>query len=360
MSTRSTRPGGEETEPFDAPESLVGRMLDGRYRLQETISLGGMGIVFRAEQLSTGRTVAVKVLKPTRADDPDLVRRFEREAQVLERISHPYVVSLVDAGQDAGGLHYVAMEYVDGSTFERVLEQGDLSLIEIVEVFAKTTSALAEAHAMDVIHRDLKLANIMVSGQADGHIRVTVLDFGIAKPVAEDSDMELTRKGQVPGTPGIVAPELIDEDPPTARSDLYSLGVLLFTALAGDPPFEGANDLELMRAHKHEQLPDLAELVPEYVPESLVELTEELLAKEPGGRPTDAWQVRRRLDAILRQLWELPIEGHTYVPADSERQDLESEADGGEGEESGESGDETEPADERRKGPGWMESLFGE
>ncbi len=347
----TTRPGGDQTEPFDSPESLVGRMLDGRYRLQETINLGGMGLIFRAEQLSTGRTVAVKVLKPSRADEPDLVRRFEREAEVLTRISHPHVVSLVDAGQDAGGLHYVAMEYVDGSTFGRVLEEGNLSLIEIVEVFTKTTSALAEAHAMDVVHRDLKLANIMVSGQADGHIRVTVLDFGIAKPVAGESNMELTRKGQVPGTPGIVAPELVDEQPSTAQSDLYSLGVLLFTALTGDPPYDGDNDLELMRAHKHDELPETRKLVASYVPDSLIDLTEELLDKKPGKRPTDAWQVRRRLDAILRQLWELPIEGHTYDPEDPGPRGVQSD-------EVGDDRDDDEQG--ARRGPGWMESLFGE
>ncbi|MFB6350591.1 MAG: serine/threonine-protein kinase [Bradymonadaceae bacterium] len=352
MGTQSTKPGGE-TEPIDAPQSLVGRVVDGRYRLDESIDIGGMGIIFRAEQISTGRRVAVKVLKPSRADEVDLVQRFEREAEVLTRISHPNIVSLVDSGTDAGGLSYVALEFVDGATFRHVLKRGHLSLIEIVEVFAKTTSALAEAHAADVIHRDLKFDNVMVSRQADDHLCVTVLDFGVAKPMAEGGGLELTRKGQVPGTPSIVAPELVDEQPPTPQSDLYSLGVLLFTALTGEPPFEGDNDLELMRAHKQDDLPPVRDRVPRYVPDSLVSLTEGLLAKSPDHRPESARTVRRDLDAVRRELWELPIEGHPYAPNDpgpEEFQKYSSRADrtpvdGGDG---------------SRDVPGWVQSFFDE
>ena len=194
------------TEPIDAPHSLVGRSLDGSYRLKEMINLGGMGIIFRAEQLSTGRTVAVKVLKPSRANEMSTMRRFEREAKVLAQLSHPNIVSMVDSGRDAGGLAYVVMEFVKGATFRQVLKNGSLSLIEMMEVFTKTSSALAEAHAADVIHRDLKFDNIMISRQADGHLRVTVLDFGVAKPTSRGRRRKVTKAGHVPGARGIVAP----------------------------------------------------------------------------------------------------------------------------------------------------------
>ena len=348
MGTRPNKPGGE-TEPLDAPQSLVGRMLDGRFRIEELINIGGMGIIFRAEQVSTGRKVAVKLLKPSRADELDLVQRFEREAEVLTRVSHPNIVSLVDSGRDAGGLSYVALEFVEGATFRYVLKNGTLSLIDIVEVFAKTTSALAEAHAADVIHRDLKFDNIMVSRQADGHLRVTVLDFGVAKPMAGRSTLELTRKGQVPGTPSIVAPELVDEQPPTPRSDLYSLGVLMFTALTGEPPFEGDNDLELMRAHKQEALPSIRDRVPPYVPDSLVALTERLLEKAPEARPTDATIVRRDLDAVRRELWELPIEGHPYAPNDPGPPEFQKYSD---------RADRTGGNGKGKDVPDWVQSFF--
>jgi len=350
MGTQPNKPGGK-TEPLDAPQSLVGRMVDGRYRLDEMIDIGGMGIIFRAEQVSTGRDVAIKVLKPSRADEMDLVQRFEREAEVLRQVSHPNIVSLVDSGRDAGGLIYVALEFVDGATLRHVLKNRSLSLIEIVEIFVKTTSALAEAHDADVIHRDLTFDNVMVSRQADGHLRVTILDFGVAKPMAGGGHLELTRKGQVPGTPAIVAPELVDEKPPTPRSDLYSLGVMMFTTLTGEPPFEGDNDLELMRAHKQEALPSVRERVPPYVPDSLVALTERLLEKSPDDRPEDARTVRRELDAIHRELWELPIEGHPYAPNDPgppEFQKYSSPAD--------RSGVDT--GGEDREVPDWVQSFF--
>ena len=350
MSTHSTRSGGE-TEPLDAPQSLVGRSLDGDYRLQEMINLGGMGIIFRADQISTGRTVAVKVLKPSKSGEMNLMQRFEREAEVLAELSHPNIVTLIDSGRDAGGLSYVAMEFVKGATFRRVLDNGNLSLQEILDVFAKTTSALAEAHAADVIHRDMKFDNIMVCRQADGHLRVTVLDFGVAKPMASRGKLELTRKGQVPGTPSIVAPELVDEEPPTPRSDLYSLGVLVYEALTGEPPFEGENDLELMRAHKTEELPELRDRVPRYVPDSLVDLTERLLEKEPERRPTSAAAVRADLERIRRQLWELPIEGHTFEPDDEGPEEFQKYSDRAERTASG-----AEDSDEDV--PDWVQSFF--
>jgi serine/threonine protein kinase len=300
------------TAPIDAPASLVNRVLDGRFRLDEILNSGGMGIVYRATQLTVKRDVAVKVLKPTLSSEVDLVKRFSQEIEVVARLSHPNIVSLIDAGKDAGGLTYLAMEYVRGETFRTALRDGKLTLPDMLEVFGQTCDALAEAHQLGIVHRDLKFDNVMLSDHDDGRIHVKVLDFGVAKLLS--SNLELTRSGQVPGTPGIIAPELIDENPPAPQSDLYSLGVLLFTALCGEAPFSGDNDLELMRAHKFSEVPSIEERVADSVPDALIELAYGLLEKKPSGRPSEAKRVRERLDAITHDLEERSTEFPMYVP----------------------------------------------
>mgnify|MGYP006288096337 CR=1 FL=1 len=300
------------TAPIDAPASLVNRVLDGRFRLDEILNSGGMGIVYRATQLTVKRNVAVKVLKPTLSSEVDLVKRFSQEIEVVARLSHPNIVSLIDAGKDAGGLTYLAMEFVRGETFREALREGKLTLPEMLEVFGQTCDALAEAHQLGIVHRDLKFDNIMLSEHDDERIHVKVLDFGVAKLLS--SNLELTRSGQVPGTPGIIAPELIDENPPAPQSDLYSLGVLLFTALCGEAPFSGDNDLELMRAHKFSEVPSIEARVADTVPRQLIDLAYDLLEKKPSGRPSDAKLVRKRLDDIAHDLEEQSSVFPMYVP----------------------------------------------
>lgn len=300
------------TRPLDVPQTLVGRVLDERYRLDRVLNTGGMGIIFEATQLGIGRVVAVKLLKPTLTSDPMLVTRFALEVELVASLSHPNIVTLLDSGRDAGGLTYLVMEFVDGLTFREALRERQLTLVEVIEVFAQTCNALIETHARGIIHRDLKFDNIMLMRQRDGRLHVKLLDFGVAKLLWRDQN--LTQNGQVAGTPGIIAPELVDGARPTARSDLYSLGVLLYTALAGEAPFRGANDLELMRAHKTFRLPRLDDKVGEEVPEALIELVNELLEKKPEGRPSDARQVRDRLEVIGGALAELHPDAQPYRP----------------------------------------------
>lgn len=300
----ATRPNANKkrrgTQPLDAPQALVGRVLDGRFRLVEVLTRGGMGIVFEAVQLSVNRKIAVKILRPTLSNETDLVQRFSQEIEVVASLSHPNIVSLIDAGRDAGGLTYLAMEYVHGKTFRQALKRAELSLPEILEVLIQTCDALMEAHDAGIIHRDLKFDNIMLTRHKDERLHIKILDFGVAKLLSRN--LNLTRSGQVPGTPGIIAPELIDERPPTPRSDLYSLGVLLYTALCGDAPFNADNDLELMRAHKFEEVPPIHERINVSVPPELIDLTYSLLEKNPEHRPESAQQVRDRLEALVRRL----------------------------------------------------------
>ncbi len=340
----------------DAPELLVGRTLEGRYRLDEVLNTGGMGIVFRATQLNVGRTVALKILKPTLSKDPSLKERFHLEVEAVAQISHPNVVKLIDCGEDGSGLLYLVMEYVEGKTLRECLRAGDLRLWEILEVFAQVCTALIEIHGQQVIHRDLKFDNIMVQRMRDRRLVVQLLDFGVAKLLSQNR--QLTEVGQVPGTPAIVAPELVDGEEPTAQSDLYSLGILVFTTLVGRAPFEAENDLALMRAHKHEDVPNLSRRVDEEVPQEVVDLANELLSKDPQMRPPSAEAVRHRLETIgARYREEYPDMGPYYPPqsegleepsqpaldaADAEA--IESVASGG------------SEADEERRG--WIGVLF--
>ena len=316
--TMTTRPGGRpggrrtSTQRIDAPEQLLGRVLDGRFRLDEVLNAGGMGIIFRGTQLSVGRQVAVKLLKPTLASESELMRRFSREVDVISGLAHPNIVAFIDAGRDAGGLMYLVMEYVEGKTFRESLQAGEMTLLDILEVFGQICDALIEAHGRQIIHRDLKFDNVMIVRQRDGRLHAKVLDFGVAKLLGEQ--LELTRKGQIPGTPGIIAPELAETNDPSARSDLYSLGVLLFTALTGQPPFTGRNDFELMEAHRTEPVPELSELVQEYVPESVRELIYSLLAKLPEDRPESAQQVRDRLEQIVKHTRQAIPFPEPYIP----------------------------------------------
>lgn len=357
MSTTPTRtPTSDgETDTFDAPQTLEGRVLDGQYRLEEIIEAGGMGLIFRAHQKSTDRTVAVKILRPTRSDEMNAIRRFSREGELLGRLSHPNIVSLIDSGRDAGGLLYLVMEYVDGPSLREFLADESPTLLELVDIFEKTASALAEAHASHVIHRDLKLDNVVVTRQTDGSLRVTILDFGVAKPIGDADRLELTGKGEVPGTPDVVAPELVEEEPPSPESDLYSLGVLAYSALAGHPPFEARNDLELMRAHKQDAFPSLGERAPDYVPDQLVDLVERMLEKEPEARPENAVEVRKELASIRRTLWNREPAGEPYAPGNEvepEQRDWEGEIAEG----------STGPRKRRREGPlsPLLRSIFGE
>jgi serine/threonine-protein kinase len=320
----TTRPNANRkrrgTQPLDAPQALIGRVLDGRYRLTKVLTRGGMGIVFEALQLSVNRKIAVKILRPTLSNETDLVQRFSQEIEVVASLCHPNIVSLIDAGRDAGGLTYLAMEYVRGQTFRDALKRGELSLPEILDVLIQTGDALMEAHNAGIIHRDLKFDNIMLTRHKDERLHIKILDFGVAKLLSRN--LNLTRSGQVPGTPGIIAPELIDERPPTPRSDLYSLGVLLYTALSGEAPFTAENDLELMRAHKFEEVPRLEDRITSPVPPELIDLTYNLLAKQPEHRPENAQQVRDRLESIARRL---RLNGRTDIyETDGSLEDLEA------------------------------------
>jgi tRNA A-37 threonylcarbamoyl transferase component Bud32 len=282
---------GKTTDP------LVGRVVLGRYRLGRRLGAGGMGSVYEAEQLAVGRTVAVKVLRTDLVRDRVIRDRFRREAEITARLRHPHTVSLIDYGESDDGLVVIVMELLVGRPLDALLrERGGLTLDETFAVGEQIAGSLVEAHAAGLVHRDLKPANVFVA-EVSGAPFCKVLDFGIARILDEDAT-RLTATGQIFGTPRYMSPEQAastgDVD---ARSDLYSLGLILYECATGDSPFRATTALQYLAAHTTQVPTPLGEVRPD-APPAFAQLVLALLQKAPEDRPADAESVRRALAAL--------------------------------------------------------------
>ncbi|OFW31290.1 MAG: hypothetical protein A3G76_04725 [Acidobacteria bacterium RIFCSPLOWO2_12_FULL_65_11] len=215
----------------------AGRVLDGKYRLESFLSHGGMGSVYRATHIMLDKTVAVKLIKPDLVTSPDIVARFQREARAASNLSHPNIVSVYDLGQADDGTLYIAMELIDGPSLKDVIrKRGPMGAARIVRILSEVASALALAHKHNIIHRDLKPQNIMLATDTEHREVAKLLDFGIAKTF-DDSATQLTRTGFALGTPQYMAPEQAAGTDVDGRTDLYSLGAILYEMLTGEVPF---------------------------------------------------------------------------------------------------------------------------
>ncbi|NJQ07301.1 protein kinase domain-containing protein [Streptomyces lonarensis] len=287
-------------------------VLDGRYRIGERLGEGGMGAVWEAVDLRLERHVAVKVMSGVSVRrDPRAKERFDREAKLLAGLASPYVVTVHDAGEatvEDSKLLYLVMERLHGRSLADVIEHALPSLDEVARWAEQICRALSVAHDADVVHRDLKPANVMVC--ADGLVRV--LDFGIAAVLSESADhARLTSTGVVVGTPAYMAPEQIESGSYDARSDLYSLGCMLYELVVGRPPFNSSALYALMRDHVT-ATPELPSALRPGVPEEWDALILQLLAKSAEDRPVDAAEVAR----TLRQLPRPAVEDTPdFVPA---------------------------------------------
>jgi serine/threonine-protein kinase len=268
------------------------RVLAGRYRLDEVIGRGGMSTVYRATDLALDRVVAVKVaLDPVAEENPTYVARFKREARAAAAINHPGVVTVYDAGAD-GPTRYIVMEHVEGKSLSDLLRvERPLDPDRAAGIAEQVADTLAVAHAAGIVHRDIKPGNIMV-GPGD---RVKVLDFGIAR--VRDG-VTLTQTASVLGTAPYMAPEQAMGNPADARSDIYSLGCVLYEMLTGQPPFMA--DVPAAVLHQHVRVPvkPPRERNPD-VPPALDALDVQMLAKNPEDRPQTAAEVRDRLAGFL-------------------------------------------------------------
>lgn len=239
--------------------SFIGRIIEGRYRLDALVGIGGMAAVYRAARLHIGDEVAVKILHPAQIiADPHTFERFRREAQTAARLKHPNAVTIYDFGISGEGLQYLVMEFIEGQSLRQIIrERGLLTTPEAVEIITQVCAALDEAHRQGIVHRDIKPDNIMVQAIAGG-LRVKVLDFGIAK-LRDQTASSLTQTGSVMGTPYYMSPEQCLGEGLDNRSDIYSLGVVLYEMLAGVVPFNAPVSTAVVVQHVNQPPPSLRE-----------------------------------------------------------------------------------------------------
>ncbi|GAA3086878.1 Stk1 family PASTA domain-containing Ser/Thr kinase [Streptosporangium carneum] len=279
-------------------DPLVGKLLDGRYRVESRIARGGMATVYLALDVRLDRTVAVKVMHRSLAEDPAFVRRFIGEAKSVASLSHPNVVHVFDQGTDGDNV-YLSMEYVPGRTLRDVLRsRGRLPAREALEVMIPVLAALGSAHQAGLIHRDVKPENVLLAD--DG--RVKVVDFGLARAIEATNQ---TRTGVMIGTIGYMSPEQVTSGAADARSDVYAAGIMLFELVTGRQPYEGETPMSVAYRHVHDTVPVPSSLLPGSPP-LLDTLVAQATARDPAMRPADA-------TALL----VAAVEAHRMLPKDS-------------------------------------------
>ena len=274
----------------DALDPLVGVTLDGRFRVVDVIGKGAMGKVYRAVQVPLNRAVALKVLDSRygAGREESFKQRFLVEAALTAKLSHPNTVRVLDYGSTKDGLFYLAMEYLDGESLDKLLARGPLPWRRVLSIGQQIARALREAHELGVVHRDLKPGNVLLLTLDDDADHVKVLDFGLVKSFVEGHELEgraITQQGMLMGSPPYMAPEQGERNRADPRSDIYSLGTVLYEALTGRPPFSGGAPLEIILKHVNEPVPPLR--TPrglEPIPEALAAMVMKCLAKSPMDR----------------------------------------------------------------------------
>jgi serine/threonine-protein kinase len=277
----------------------VGRVLAQRYRVVKLLGSGGMGSVYRAEHVHMKKLVAVKILHRHMTTNAEVVARFEREAVAAGRIDHPNVAAATDFGKLEDGSFYLALEYVEGKSLSEVIDEGSLPPYRALVIARQIAEALAAAHAAGIVHRDLKPDNVLLVERDGLGDFVKVLDFGIAKVHLDDGGHKpLTQIGTIFGTPQYMSPEQGQGRPVDGRSDLYSLGIILYEMLAGQLPFDADDLVVLITRQVTEPPPPL----PEALPAPVRELTLQLLEKKPEARVQSAAELVVRIDELLAEL----------------------------------------------------------
>jgi serine/threonine-protein kinase len=278
-------------------DSLIGRVVGGRYRIQARVAEGGMASIYKARQEQLERTVAVKVLSRMLSEDPIHKERFLREARAANRIHHENVIDVTDFGETEDGLVYLVMEYLEGESLADVVTRGPVTLSRATEVLHPVCLGLQRAHELGILHRDIKPENIYLERRHDGGENVKLLDFGLAQLLG---DKRLTTAGQVFGTPEYLSPEQAMGTEVTPRADLYALGVVFYEMLTGRLPFTGST-ARLIYQHLHELPKPPSQVRPE-LPAEVDELVLKLLRKEPAERFGSAREFDEALAACERRL----------------------------------------------------------
>jgi eukaryotic-like serine/threonine-protein kinase len=305
MAPSDSKPDPLFPEDGDGTE-LLGTVVDGRYRLDDTLGRGGMGLVYRATHIGLRRQVAVKILHPSLAASPDVRSRFEREALAVGKVDHPNCVATYDVGRLGDGSLYLAMELLEGRSLADVLEQeGQLAPGRALHILGHILRGLTGTHAAGLIHRDIKPENIFLIRQGDDMDFAKILDFGIAKPMAgelSDDGVRLTQAGMAFGTPIYMAPEQALGSKMDGRADLYAAAVMGYEMLAGQPPFYSDDKLEVMSMHTAKAVPPMRTRLIKGgrpVPSSIERLIVKGLTKKPSDRYASAEVFLAAVEAAL-------------------------------------------------------------
>lgn len=291
-------------------QAFVARQL-GQYRLKQLIGAGGMGEVYLGEHRMMKRPCAIKVIRPEKAGDPRLVARFAREVESIAALSHWNTVEIYDYGRTDDGKFYYVMEYLPGRSLQDLVDKfGPMPASRAIYLLHQACDALREAHQLGLVHRDIKPANIFCAERGGRRDVVKLLDFGLAKPVAQRDAVHLSADGGITGSPLYLAPEQATGDSePDARSDIYSLGAVAFFLVTGRPPFVSDRTARLIVAHVHDEPPSPRQFADD-LPEEFEQLVLKCLAKRPEDRFQSAAELAEALDACSdAQRW-------TYESAD--------------------------------------------
>jgi serine/threonine-protein kinase len=299
-----------DTPPTDTGVPAVlpvpGDVLLNRYEVTRTLGHGGMGVVYEGRHTRVGRRVAIKCLLPKYANDEEVLRRFKQEARAASEVGNPHIVEVLDMDVLPNGTHFMVLEFLDGRELGKEIKaHKGLPAARAVNIVAQMCEALAAVHARGIVHRDLKPANVFLIERDGNPDYVKILDFGVSK----FRDLELTRTGDLVGSPLFMAPEQMNNAKVVDhRADLYALGGVLFAALAGRTPYQADNVLELAVKISREPPPDVRSLRPE-VPPELAEVVRRLLAHSPDERFADCTEVHAALRSIA--------EAHAWDNADT-------------------------------------------
>ena len=284
-------------------EARIGDVVAGKYRVTRLLGTGSIGAVYAAVHQFTGKHVALKVIDAGLGDLEGFGVRFLREARAAADIDHPVICDVLDAGKEPDGSLYIALELLEGRTLDDAIEANDLRLDEIVEVGVQVLDGLAAAHDRAIVHRDIKPANLFLTWDANGELRVKIIDFGVAKRTNAGPELFSTQQGAILGTPYYMAPEQAAGDPVDSRADIWAAGAVLFHALTGQPPYDEDTYNKLISKIMNQDAPSLSD-VRSGLPEWLVTAVDGALKRDIAER----WQSARTMRDVLKSQGEAPIE----------------------------------------------------
>ncbi len=343
----------EEHDP--AADFKTGHVFGDRFRVERLIAAGGMGFVYMATDLEQQQPVALKIMRTSLQRDPVAIERFRREVRTIRRLMHPNTIELIDYGVTEEGFMFLVMEWLHGKDLREIMRiKHHLSAITATRVALQVCWSLSEAHMKGIIHRDLKPENIFIMHNPGPHLRIKVVDFGLAKVVSgPESGEQITRGGVVCGTPEYMSPEQAKGEKLDPRSDVYALGCVMFAMLEGDAPFRGKKALDVAMMHINNAFPQMNEKIPEKLRGIIMKCVEkrasaryqnvnELAAALEGfldpfeskkRESTDVWSIRRSTppcaaDERVQAIAQAVAEGqptNLSVRAEYERQEARSE-----------------------------------